>query len=182
MIKHATWSYYSMKGTFLALSSGAKSPLRVITALIALWFPFNPTMADYTCPSQVNALEDSAVVSGTTASCFRFEVPPGSPFVRLQLDANVNSIDLFFSSGTNNTLEDWDRVIAVNLKGVFLCSVAVAKQMMQQRNGRIITIAGATAHQCAAGFGAYGPSKAGVVNLTKQMAVEWGKYNKVINI
>lgn len=78
-------------------------------------------------------------------------------------------------------VEDWDRVFGVNVKGVFLCSVAAAKQMMQQRNGRIITIAGATAHQCAAEFGAYGPSKAAVVNLTKQMAVEWGKYNIRVN-
>lgn len=66
------------------------------------------------------------------------------------------------------SVEDWDRVVAVNLKGVFLCSVAAAKEMIKQRKGNIITVAGASAHRCLAGGGAFGPSKAGVVSLTKQ--------------
>jgi len=79
------------------------------------------------------------------------------------------------------SVEDWDRVVAVNLKGLFLCSVAVAKEMMKRQKGNIITVAGASAHRCLAGGGAFGPSKAGVVSLTKQMAVEWAKYNIRVN-
>jgi len=79
------------------------------------------------------------------------------------------------------SVEDWDEVVAVNLKGVFLCSVAAAKQMIKQRKGNIINVAGATAHSCFPEGGAFGPSKAGVVNLTKQMALEWAKYNIRVN-
>ncbi len=79
------------------------------------------------------------------------------------------------------SVENWDRVVAVNLKGLFLCSVAVAKEMMKRQKGNIITVAGASAHRCLAGGGAFGPSKAGVVSLTKQMAVEWARYNIRVN-
>lgn len=80
------------------------------------------------------------------------------------------------------TEEDWDRVVAVNLKGVFLCSVSVMKEMVRRSiGGNIINIAGASAHRCYAENGAFGPSKAAVLNLTKQMAVEWAKYNIRVN-
>jgi len=77
---------------------------------------------------------------------------------------------------------DWDKVVAVNLKGVFLCSVAAVKDMIERGGGgNIINIAGASAHRCYAENGAFGPSKAAVINLTKQMAVEWAKYNIRVN-
>jgi 3-oxoacyl-[acyl-carrier protein] reductase len=77
--------------------------------------------------------------------------------------------------------EDWDKVVAVNLKSVYLCSVAVVTDMIRLRKGNIINITGASAHRCYAGNGAFGPSKAAVVNLTKQMAVEWAKYGIRVN-
>jgi NAD(P)-dependent dehydrogenase (short-subunit alcohol dehydrogenase family) len=78
--------------------------------------------------------------------------------------------------------EDWDKVVAVNLKGPFLCSVAVAREMIHRKTGgNIIHIAGASAHRCYAENGAFGPSKAAVINLTKQMAVEWAKYKIRVN-
>ena len=79
------------------------------------------------------------------------------------------------------SVDSWDKVIAVNLKGVFLCSVAAAKEMMKQQKGNIVNITGASAHQCGAEMGAFGPSKAAVVNLTRQMAVEWAKYSIRVN-
>ncbi len=78
-------------------------------------------------------------------------------------------------------VETWDRVVAVNLRGVFLCSVTVAKEMIKQKKGNIINLAGASAHRCYAFGGAFGPSKAAVISLTKQMAMEWAKYNIRVN-
>lgn len=77
--------------------------------------------------------------------------------------------------------EDWDSVVAVNLKGVFLCSVAAARSMMKSGRGNIINITGASAHRCIPGYGSFGPSKAAVVNLTRQMAAEWAEYNIRVN-
>ncbi len=79
------------------------------------------------------------------------------------------------------SVETWDRVVAVNLRGVFLCSVAVAREMIKQKKGNIINLAGASAHRCFAFGGAFGPSKAAVISLTKQMAMEWAKYNIRVN-
>jgi 3-oxoacyl-[acyl-carrier protein] reductase len=79
------------------------------------------------------------------------------------------------------SVENWDRVMAVNLKGIFLCGVAVAREMIKQNKGCIINMAAASGHRSYGGGGAVGPSKAGVISLTKQMAVEWAKYNIRVN-
>ncbi len=79
------------------------------------------------------------------------------------------------------SVEDWDRVVAVNLKGVFLCGVAVAREMMKRGKGNIINIIAASAHRFYGGGGAYGPSKSGVLSLTKQMAMEWANYTIRVN-
>jgi NAD(P)-dependent dehydrogenase (short-subunit alcohol dehydrogenase family) len=79
------------------------------------------------------------------------------------------------------SVELWDKVMAINLKSVFLCSVACAKVMMEQKRGNIINFAAASAHRVAGGSGAFGPSKAGVISLTKQMALEWAKDNLRVN-
>jgi NAD(P)-dependent dehydrogenase (short-subunit alcohol dehydrogenase family) len=76
---------------------------------------------------------------------------------------------------------DWDHVFAVNCKGTLLCSVAAARQMAVRRAGAIVNIAGASAHRSFPGAGAYGPSKAAVVNLTVQMALEWAERGIRVN-
>jgi NAD(P)-dependent dehydrogenase (short-subunit alcohol dehydrogenase family) len=98
------------------------------------------------------------------------------------IDLLVNNAGLVLRAPLERVPEkDWDRVVAVNLKGVFLCGVAVARAMMRQRRGTIINIAGASAHRCYALGGAFGPSKAGVISLTKQMAVEWARHRIRVN-
>lgn len=99
-----------------------------------------------------------------------------------KIDLLINSAGMFKRSPLEQvSVEDWDKAVAVNLKGVFLTSVAVAGQMIKQKKGNIINIIAASAHRCYPEGGAYGPSKAAVVNLTKQMALEWAKYNIRVN-
>ncbi len=69
--------------------------------------------------------------------------------------------------------EDWARTFAVNIDGPFFCAVAAARHMKARGGGSIVNIAGASAHRSFPGAGAYGPSKAALVNLTQQMALEW---------
>ena len=78
-------------------------------------------------------------------------------------------------------LADWDRVVIVNLRGVFLAATAAARAMRAAGGGTIINIAGASAHRSYPWAGAYGPSKAAVVSLTKQMALEWAEYGIRVN-
>jgi len=79
------------------------------------------------------------------------------------------------------TEADWDRTMDVNIKSQFLCSKAVAGHMIKQKRGKIINLASLSAHIGAPGMGAYGASKGGVVQLTKTLAVELGKYNIMVN-
>ncbi len=75
----------------------------------------------------------------------------------------------------------WDNVIDINLKGQFLCTQAVGKQMIKQQRGKIVNIASIMAHVGSPGQAAYGASKSGVVELTRALAVEWARYNINVN-
>ncbi|ANU27949.1 3-oxoacyl-[acyl-carrier-protein] reductase [Planococcus versutus] len=68
--------------------------------------------------------------------------------------------------------DEWDDVININLKGVFICTKAVTRQMMKQRSGRIVNIASIVGVMGNAGQANYVASKAGVIGLTKTTARE----------
>lgn len=73
--------------------------------------------------------------------------------------------------------EDWDAVININLKGTFLFSKAVARYMMKQRSGAIVSVASIIGLIGNAGQCNYAASKAGVIALTKSMAKELAARN-----
>jgi 3-oxoacyl-[acyl-carrier protein] reductase len=68
--------------------------------------------------------------------------------------------------------EDWDKVVAVNLKA-YSCAALQSRGNDPSEDGETSSILRCLAHRCYAENGAFGPSKAAVINLTKQMAVEW---------
>jgi 3-oxoacyl-[acyl-carrier protein] reductase len=68
--------------------------------------------------------------------------------------------------------EDWNRVLDVNLKGVFNCTKAVARGMMRARSGRIVNISSVVAVMGNTGQAAYAAAKAGVIGFTKSTARE----------
>ncbi|MFL6558363.1 MAG: 3-oxoacyl-[acyl-carrier-protein] reductase [Bacillus sp. (in: firmicutes)] len=77
--------------------------------------------------------------------------------------------------------EEWDDVININLKGVFLCTKAVTRQMMKQRVGRIINIASIVGVSGNPGQANYVAAKAGVIGLTKTTAKELASRNITVN-
>jgi 3-oxoacyl-[acyl-carrier protein] reductase len=77
--------------------------------------------------------------------------------------------------------EEWDDVINTNLKGVFLCTKAVTRQMMKQRVGRIINIASVVGVSGNPGQANYVAAKAGVIGLTKTTAKELASRNITVN-
>jgi 3-oxoacyl-[acyl-carrier protein] reductase len=77
--------------------------------------------------------------------------------------------------------EEWDDVININLKGVFLCTKAVTRQMMKQRNGRIINVASIVGVSGNPGQANYVAAKAGVIGLTKTTAKELATRNITVN-
>lgn len=78
--------------------------------------------------------------------------------------------------------EEWDRVMDVDLKGVFLCAREAARQMIEQgQGGRIINVASAAGLKGSMNVSPYCAAKAGVVNLTRALALEWARYNITVN-
>ena len=99
-----------------------------------------------------------------------------------RIDILVNNAGILKAAPIESLSEqDWDRVIDVNLKGVFLCSQTVGREMIKRKEGRIVNIASISGETPEVWSGAYSPSKAGVISLTQQMAIEWAQYNVRVN-
>ena len=77
--------------------------------------------------------------------------------------------------------DEWDAVIAVNLKGVFNCTKAAIRPMMKARKGRIVNIASVVGQMGNAGQANYSASKGGVISLTKTCAREFSSRNILVN-
>jgi 3-oxoacyl-[acyl-carrier protein] reductase len=77
--------------------------------------------------------------------------------------------------------EDWDAVLNINLKGVFLCSKEAVKLMVKQRYGRIINIASVVAFMGNPGQANYSASKAGIIGFTKTIAREYASRGITVN-
>ena len=100
-----------------------------------------------------------------------------------RIDILVNNAGIFSHTPIEQcTEEEWDRIMAVNLKGPFLCSKAVMEIMKKQRYGRIINL-GSIAGRVGGLFASapYASSKAGVMCLTKSFARRLGKHGITIN-
>lgn len=78
-------------------------------------------------------------------------------------------------------IDEWDRVIEVNLKGVFLCSKAAIPIMKQQKSGKIINIASGTFFSGSGNMPHYTTAKGGVVALTRVMARQLGEFGINVN-
>lgn len=100
-----------------------------------------------------------------------------------RIDILVNNAGVFLMKPfVQMTEKDWDFVLDINLKGVFLCANAVAKQMVKQKGGKIISIASIAGEVGFMNSSAYCASKAGIINLTRELAMELSPHNINVNV
>jgi NAD(P)-dependent dehydrogenase (short-subunit alcohol dehydrogenase family) len=99
-----------------------------------------------------------------------------------KLDIVVNNAGIVLGGPVHETsLEQWRKVIAVDLEAVYIGSKLAAEAMIPRRSGRIISISSIQAFMTTGNVGSYNAAKAGVVGLTHSMAYELGKYNILVN-
>jgi dehydrogenase/reductase SDR family protein 4 len=75
----------------------------------------------------------------------------------------------------------WDKIMEVNLKGPFFLSIEVARRMIEKKSGVIVNIASTAGMRSWVGLGVYGISKAGLIQMTRQMAREWAAAGVRVN-
>jgi len=98
------------------------------------------------------------------------------------IDVLVNNAGITADAFIDNmTLEQWERVIAINLTGTFLCIKAVLPYMEEQKIGRIINISSVAARKGAIAQSNYAASKAGIIGMTLSLAQELGSKNITVN-
>ena len=103
-----------------------------------------------------------------------------SEFGRLDILVNNAGIQIR-SSSLDFSEENWDKLMDLNLKGVFFCAQAAARIMVRQGGGKILNISSGTSVRITPGRAPYGISKAAVNNLTAVLGAEWAKYGVRVN-
>lgn len=100
-----------------------------------------------------------------------------------QIDVLVNNAGIIGPTAivTEVKREDWDRTIAVNLTGAYLCAKAVLPQMAQRKRGKIINISSVAGHVGYPLRSPYAVSKWGMIGLSQTLAAEWGRHNIQVN-
>ncbi|MPZ14110.1 MAG: glucose 1-dehydrogenase [Chloroflexi bacterium] len=104
-----------------------------------------------------------------------------------RIDALVNNAAMFQRPAVSRAafedlpIEEWDRVMAVNVRGTFLGSRAVVPYMKQERRGKIVNISSGTVFSGTPRLAHYVTSKAGVIGFTRVLAKELGEYNINVN-
>jgi gluconate 5-dehydrogenase len=99
------------------------------------------------------------------------------------LDVLVNNagISPFWKKAEYVSEAEWDEVIAVNLKGTFLCAQAAGRVMIPQKSGRIINISSVGGRVALPNLAVYCAAKGGVEQLTRVLAAEWARHNILVN-
>jgi NAD(P)-dependent dehydrogenase (short-subunit alcohol dehydrogenase family) len=98
------------------------------------------------------------------------------------IDILVNNAGLAWRKPLlEETEENWNRMLGVNLTGLFNCCRAVGPRMVAQGHGKIINIASTSGVEGEIGYTAYTTTKAGVILFTKTLALEWARHNINVN-
>lgn len=152
-------------GASLVLSD-IRNPMDTAAAVEAAGAPWIAVQADISDEVQVKAMAEKAL----------------SKFGRVDiLINNAGASQLSYTTTQDLSKAEWDAIIGINLTGTFLCCKHIGKGMIATGGGSIINIASTAGITGVPRAPAYAASKAGVVLLTKSLAIEWAKHDIRVN-
>ncbi|RKL63999.1 3-oxoacyl-ACP reductase FabG [Thermoanaerobacteraceae bacterium SP2] len=174
----------------VAIITGGAKGIGKKTALLFAKEGAKVVICDFDETAGKNTLEELKA-QGSDASFFKVDVTNRSSVQNMvnEAKAKYGKIDILINNAgitadaflTKMTEEQWDKVIAVNLKGVFNCSQAVAPIMMEQSSGVILSASSVVGVYGNIGQTNYAATKAGVIGMTKSWARELGKKGVRVN-
>jgi NAD(P)-dependent dehydrogenase (short-subunit alcohol dehydrogenase family) len=173
-----------------ALVTGSAQGLGQVIALGLAQFGASLILADVTYPDKT-----ARQVEAMGANCMAVQTDISDEVQVENLAANALSaygkVDILINNAGVSQLshtpterlpvQEWDRIMNINLRGTFLCCQKIGKQMIDGGGGNIINIATTAGITGVPRAPAYCASKAGVILLTKSLALEWARYHIRVN-
>ncbi|MCL5959510.1 MAG: SDR family oxidoreductase [Chloroflexi bacterium] len=101
-------------------------------------------------------------------------------FGRIDISFNIPGMNIRKPS-LEMTVAEFQKIVTLNLTGVFICAKAVGAVMVEQRQGRMVNMSSIMGHIAVAKQSGYSSSKGAVSQLTKVLAIEWAPYNVTVN-
>ena len=136
-----------------------------------------------TLASCQQAAAEVSSIAGRQCRAYAADVTKSADVDRLvaSVEADFGRVDILINNAGTNirgpveqlTEADWDAVVDTNLKGPFLCARAVGPKMVQRGWGRVINLGSVLGVIALPGRAPYASSKAGIINLTRVLALEW---------
>jgi NAD(P)-dependent dehydrogenase (short-subunit alcohol dehydrogenase family) len=175
----------------VAVITGAASGMGKCAALLFAAEGAKIAAADIT-DGALKETVDQITKSGGSAIAIRADVSKGADVERMvnEAVAKFGKLDIIYNNAgiegesaflSNMTEAQFDRVIAINLRGVWLGMKYALPHMMKARSGSIINTASIAGLVAVKGGAAYSAAKAGVIALTRVAALEYGRYNIRVN-
>lgn len=174
----------------IALVTGAGQGLGAIMAQILSDAGASVVCASRTL-SKANEVRDSIIQKGGASISIQVDVGDAESVENMVQQAleEYGTIDILINNAgvnhrelcVNMTEEEWDDVMRVNLKGIFLCSRAVGPIFIKNKQGKVINITSVIGSRALPTRGPYSSSKAAVIQFTKVLALEWAPYNINVN-